>query len=123
MKILIAEDNVVMSHVLRFNLTRTGKYVAVAENGAVAVQAARREKFDLVITDYQMPVMNGLEFCRRLRSLNAYHDVPVILCSAKGHEIDEARLREELGIAAVVFKPFSPREITELVDELLAARV
>ena len=123
MKILIAEDNVVMSHVLRFNLTRTGKQVIVAENGAVALQAARREKFDLVISDYQMPVMNGLEFCRQLRKLNAYCDVPVILCSAKGYEIDEARLRDELGIAAFVFKPFSPREITELVDELLAASV
>jgi CheY-like chemotaxis protein len=123
MKILIAEDNVVMSHVLRFNLTRTGKHVVVAENGSVALQAARRDKFGLVISDYQIPVMNGLDFCRRLRKLNAYRDVPLILCSAKGYEIDEARLREELGIAAVVFKPFSPREITELVDELMAARV
>ncbi len=123
MKLLIAEDNVVMAQVLNFNLSRSGHQVVVAENGAVALQAAQRESFDLVISDYQMPVMNGLEFCSRLRELVAYQDVPLVLCSAKGHEIDEARLREQLGIAAVVFKPFSPREIIQLTDDLLATHV
>ena len=88
MQILIAEDNLVMVHVLQFNLERAGFEVHAAVNGAEALEAAVDRTFDLVITDYQMPEMNGEEFVRQLRGHGDYRDTPIVMCSAKGYEID-----------------------------------
>ena len=55
-----------------------------------------------------------------MRSEPEFHDVPVILLTAKGFELDEEELRQELGIQAVICKPFSPRELLQLVQSLLA---
>lgn len=120
MKILIAEDNLVMAHVLQFNLERAGFDVHAAADGALALEAATDETFDVVITDYQMPRMNGEELVRQLRTFPEYMDTPVVLCSAKGYEIDTAQLERDLGIAEVVYKPFSPAHIVELITALTA---
>jgi CheY-like chemotaxis protein len=120
MKVLIAEDNLVMAHVLQFNLERAGFDVHAAADGAFALEAALENTFDVVITDYQMPRMNGEEFVRQLRTYPEYADTPVVLCSAKGYEIDTAQLERDLGIAEVVYKPFSPAHIVELITALTA---
>lgn len=113
--ILIAEDNRVMADVLRFNLARSGFSVTVASNGLVAVELLQAGAFDLVISDYQMPGMNGEELCRWMRSDPRYRTVPVLMCSAKGYELDASRLQEELDISRIFYKPFSPRDVVELV--------
>ena len=123
MKILLAEDNAVMAQVLSFNLSRAGYEVSVCRNGRLALEAAMSESFDLVITDYQMPEMNGEELCRELRQLPACETTPVILCSAKGFEIDARQLSIELGIAEVIYKPFSPERVVDLVTLHVAGRV
>ena len=92
--ILIAEDNRVMADVLRFNLARSGFSVTVASNGLVAVELLQAGAFDLVISDYQMPGMNGEELCRWMRSDPRYRTGPVLMCSAKGYELDASRLQE-----------------------------
>jgi CheY-like chemotaxis protein len=120
MKILIAEDNLVMAHVLQFNLERAGFEVHAAADGALALEAAMEDTFDVVITDYQMPRMNGEELVRQLRTYPEYMDTPMVLCSAKGYEIDTAQLERDLGIAEVVYKPFSPAHIVELITALTA---
>jgi CheY-like chemotaxis protein len=120
MKILIAEDNLVMAHVLQFNLERAGFEVHAAADGALALEAAMEDTFDVIITDYQMPRMNGEELVRQLRTYPEYMDTPMVLCSAKGYEIDTAQLERDLGIAEVVYKPFSPAHIVELITALTA---
>lgn len=120
MQILIAEDNLVMAHVLQFNLERAGFEVHAAADGALALEAALDDSFDIIITDYQMPRMNGEEFVRQLRTHPEYSSTPVVMCSAKGYEIDTERLERELGIAEVVYKPFSPAQIVELIRSLAA---
>ena len=119
MRILLAEDNAVMAKVLSFNLSRAGFDVRTCENGRVALEAAQMEPFALLITDYQMPEMNGEELCRRLRQLPAYENTPVILCSAKGFEIDADRLKAELGISTIIYKPFSPERVVAHVKTYL----
>ena len=118
MKILIAEDNLVMAHVLQFNLERAGFDVHVAADGVLALEAASEDSFDLIITDYQMPRMNGEELVRQLRTFPEYCDTPIVLCSAKGYEIDIDQLKRDPGIAEVVYKPFSPAQIVELIHSL-----
>lgn len=120
MQILIAEDNLVMAHVLQFNLERAGFEVHAAADGALALEAALDDSFDIIITDYQMPRMNGEEFVRQLRTHPEYSSTPIVMCSAKGYEIDTERLERELGIAEVVYKPFSPAQIVELIRSLAA---
>lgn len=122
-RVLIAEDNRALADVVRFNLTRSGFVVTVARDGKEAQEHLERAEFDCVVTDYQMPRMNGEEVCRWMRTQPALLDLPVILLSAKGLEVDQQRMRRELGVRAFLFKPFSPRELAETVSECLAAGV
>lgn len=119
-QILIAEDNSVTLDLLRFNLERAGFTVTTARNGTLAFEAASVQTFDLILTDYQMPGMDGEQFCRRLRELPQHTQTPVILCSAKGYEFDKDQLRKDCGVAAFVNKPFSPRQMVETVRNILA---
>jgi CheY-like chemotaxis protein len=118
--ILVAEDERVMSDVIRFNLQRAGMQVTVARHGLDAWERLQSLSFDLLLTDYQMPGLTGVELCRKLRSELSDWPVPVILLSARGLELDAAALREELNIQAVLFKPFSPRELVQVVSKTFA---
>ncbi len=118
-KVLVAEDNHVMSEVIRFNLERAGFDVAVASNGRQAADLMETVQFDLLITDYQMPEMSGEELCRHIRQVGLHIDIPILLCSAKGYELNLSQLTEELKISKVLFKPFSPSELVEFVRSML----
>lgn len=118
-KILIVEDNRAMADVIRFNVQRAGYDVTVARNGREGWDCVCSGQFDLVISDYQMPEMNGEELSRQIRQDSRFGHLPVILLSAKGLELDIDRMRDELGIHDVVFKPFSPRELVKTIQRRL----
>ncbi len=118
-RILIAEDNAALASVVRFNLERAGFQVTVACNGRVAWETVQEQDFDLIVTDEQMPEMTGCEFCANLRSVDEFKNVPVIMLTAKGMELELPRLKQELGIAATFLKPFSPKEIVKAVEDQL----
>jgi CheY-like chemotaxis protein len=110
-RILIAEDNEVTSSVLKFNLERGGFAVRVARDGQEALDFLAEESVNLIITDYQMPRLNGLELIQRLRQAQPPDPTPIFLCSAKGLELDLEMFREKYQIEEVFFKPFSPKAI------------
>lgn len=114
-KILVVEDNRIMSDVIRFNLEWAGFDVRVCGNGRQAVELLDCERFDVIITDFQMPEMDGEELCRHIRQDVRHADVPIFMISAKGFELDVVRLTEELSLAKVLSKPFSPKEVVESV--------
>jgi CheY-like chemotaxis protein len=120
MRVLVAEDNVAMASVISFNLRSAGFEVVQAASGETAWNLLQQQPFDLLVTDFQMPGMNGGELCRRIRQEPGLADFPVILLTAKGLEIDTAFYRETLGVSAVLMKPFSPRRLTQLVQETVA---
>jgi len=120
-RVLVAEDNAALASVIRFNLQRAGLQVTVAQDGLEAWEHTQNEQFDLVVTDQQMPKMTGCELCERLRQQDAYREVPIIMLTAKGLELELPRLREELGISATFLKPFSPKEVVAAVEEQLVA--
>lgn len=113
--ILIVEDNRAMSQVLRFNLERAGFDANVAYNGQEAIEQLAERKFDLMITDYQMPVIDGGELCHYVRGTLGLVDMPIVLCSAKGMEADAASLVVECGLCHLFFKPVSPQAIVNFV--------
>lgn len=113
--VLVADDNRVMVDVLRFNLDQVGLDTTIARNGREAWNVLQRGGIDLLITDYQMPLMNGEELCRNIRHDERLAGLPIILLSAKGFELDIERTQAELGLRAILFKPFSPQQLVELV--------
>lgn len=119
-RVLVAEDSAVISNVIKMNLEKAGFEVEVAENGKIAAERLDAEPFDLLLTDYQMPEMDGDELCRRLRQSPLNDEIPIIMVSAKGFELDVPALTAELGIAKFVYKPFSPRNIIQTVNQVLA---
>jgi DNA-binding response OmpR family regulator len=111
------EPHIVLAVSLKFR--KAGFEVSSASDGQAAWDVIQEVRPQVVISDLQMPKMDGLDLVRRLRAESAFDNVPVILLTAKGFELDEADLREELGIQAVICKPFSPRELLALVQSLL----
>jgi two-component system alkaline phosphatase synthesis response regulator PhoP len=118
-KILVADDEAHILHVVSMKLKNAGFDVITAVDGEEALELSKSDKPDLVITDYQMPIMTGVEFCKAMRACEETMHTPVILLTARGFDI-EADEMASAGISAVLAKPFSPREILEKVNELLA---
>lgn len=117
-RILIAEDNVVLGDVIRFNLERSGYAVTLARNGIEALRMVASQPFDLLVTDYEMPGVNGEELCYQVRNVLKLHNIKMVLCSAKGLEIDHEALKAKYAISAIVSKPFSIRHLVALLGEL-----
>jgi two-component system, OmpR family, response regulator len=113
--ILIADDDPHIREVLRFALSKAGHQVIEAEDGEQALERAAKETPDLVVLDINMPRMDGLEVCRRLR---AEGDLPILFLSSRDDEIDRV-LGIELGADDYVVKPFSPREVVARVSAIL----
>ena len=117
-RILIAEDNSVLSDVMRFNLERAGFDVTIAYNGEQAMHLLVDNTYDLLITDYQMPGLNGAGLCQGIREQLGLRDLPILMCSAKGLELDTNELQNKFQVTQVLFKPFSMREIVNQATKL-----
>lgn len=117
-KALVVDDEFHIVQVVAIKLRNNGFEVLTAENGAIAYQLACQHNPDVVITDYQMPVLSGLELIEKLRQTPATAATPVIMLTARNFAIEEDQ-RQQLGIAACLSKPFSPREVLGTVEEVL----
>jgi len=118
-RILVADDEIHIVRAVALKLSNAGYEVVTAADGQEALDAIAQQSPDLVITDCQMPKVNGFELCQRLASNRSTCAIPVMMLTAKGFEFDEDEAKRELGIEAVVSKPFSPRELLALVKETL----
>jgi DNA-binding response OmpR family regulator len=116
--VLIADDETHILNVLTIKLRNAGFRVLNAEDGEDALALARSEQPDLLITDYQMPLLSGVELCAKMRNHPATKDIPVILLTARGFAVSEQDMRAG-NIRRVLAKPFSPREILACAHELL----
>lgn len=121
-RILVVDDEVAILHVVALKLRMAGFEVRTAQDGAAGLELAQVEKPDLVISDYQMPKLSGLEMCQRLRQNPRTADIPAILLTARGFDLDESAL-QAAGIGRCMSKPFSPREVLEAAEEFLETAV
>lgn len=117
-KILIADDEPCIVHVLAIKLRNAGFDVYSACDGEEALELCLSETPDLIVTDYQMPFLTGLDVCREYRSHTGADLVPAILLTARDFDVDP-QLAEEVGIRTVLAKPFSPRQVVEAIEQLL----
>ncbi|MEM1097685.1 MAG: response regulator [Planctomycetota bacterium] len=116
--ILVCDDESHIVHVVSLKLRNAGYEVVTAQDGAEGLEIARQRTPDLLITDYQMPRMNGVELCAAFREDNTLAKVPAIMLTARGFRLDPLEVRQAR-IAEVLSKPFSPREVLARVQELL----
>ncbi len=118
MRVLIAEDNIVLGDVLRFNLQRRGWEVALARTGSEAQKLVADQSFDVLVTDYEMPGLNGEELCSHVRDSQKNSDIRIVMCSAKGFELNRELLKSRFQIEEILYKPFSIRDLTSLLEKL-----
>lgn len=117
--ILVADDESHILHVVSLKLRNAGFRVVTARDGQEAFDMAMHEHPDLVITDYHMPQLSGLELCRKLKLDPATQNIPAIMLTARGYHL-EPHDTEQSGILRMLSKPFSPRHLLATVNEVLA---
>ena len=120
-KVLVVDDEIHIIHVVAIKLRNNGYDVITAENGLEGYETACREKPDLVVTDYQMPVMSGLEMVEKLRANKDTAEIPVIMLTARSFAIENEQ-KQQLQIAEFLSKPFSPKELLTSIEDILYQR-
>jgi len=120
-KVLVVDDEIHIVHVAAIKLRNNGYEVITATNGAEAFELACAEKPDIIVTDFQMPAMTGVELVEKIRQNEETKDIPVILLTARSFAISEEQ-QEDLQISGCISKPFSPRELLENIEDILYQR-
>ncbi len=116
--ILVVEDEEDIAEILRLHLERSGYQVSKVADGPAALETAASVVPDLILLDLMLPEMDGLEVCRRLRAEEETRDIPIMMVSARGEEMDRV-VGLEVGADDYVAKPFSPREVVLRVGAVL----
>lgn len=118
--LIVADDSPLIRDLLRSHLDPGFGHVYLATDGAEAVEIARRIQAKLVLLDYRMPRLNGMDACREIRELPDYARVPIVLLTA----YDDERARRDAGRAGMSLllpKPFSREQLIEAVGPMLSA--
>ncbi len=118
-KILVVDDEINITQILQFSIGAEGYEVITAQNGEEAIDKAKREQPDLIILDIMMPRIDGYEACRLLKANPLTKNIPVVLLTAKGRDIDK-RLGQEVGAIDYIVKPFSPNKLIDRIQKLLS---
>ncbi|MCR8636662.1 MULTISPECIES: response regulator [Paenibacillus] len=121
-KILLADDELALRFLLTETLADEGYEITESEDGKEALGYIQRERYDLIILDYMMPELTGVEVCEWLRNHeNPNQTAPVILLTAKALEKDRERA-SAAGVSTYIVKPFSPLQLVDTVQQLIESR-
>jgi two-component system, chemotaxis family, chemotaxis protein CheY len=117
-RILVVDDSTTMRQMVSFTLTDAGHEVTEAPDGIKALEAAKAKKFDLVITDVNMPGMNGLDLVKSLRALGEFKFTPILVLTTESGADVKNRGRE-VGATGWIVKPFSPEVLIQTLRKVL----
>ena len=117
-RVLIVEDEPPLVELLSYNLEKAGFQIHIARDGEEALLAVEERKPDLILLDWMLPYVSGIEICRRIRRNPETRNVPIIILTARGEEDDRIR-GLEAGADDYVVKPFSPSELVARVRAVL----
>jgi two-component system alkaline phosphatase synthesis response regulator PhoP len=117
-KILVVDAEIYIVHILDFSLGMEGYEVVTALDGEQALVKVKSEKPDLIVLDIMMPKLDGYEVCKAIKSDPETRQIPVILLSAKGRNVDQ-KMGFDVGADDYITKPFSPRKLVERINAIL----
>jgi len=120
-KVVVIDDEPFILMMIEDKLKRAGIDVIALKESVSALDVIRKEKPDLILMDWMMPEISGLEVCKALKSDAELKDIPIFMLSAKGQE-EDIRRGMEAGVAKYLTKPFSPKALLEVVHEELAKK-
>jgi len=121
-KILVVDDEEDILELVRYNLAREGYQVVCVASGEEALIKARNEVPDVILLDLMLPGLDGLDVCRRLKSIPVTAGIPIVMLTAKGEDVDMVT-GLELGADDYVIKPFSPRVLLARIKAVLRRKV
>ncbi len=117
-KVMIVEDDSALTELLCYNLEAEGFHVVDTDNGDDAEIMVAEERPDLVVLDWMLPAVSGIEICRRLRARQSTRAIPILMLTARGEEADRVR-GLETGADDYITKPFSVPELIARIKALL----
>lgn len=117
MKVLVVEDDPVVRELIEWKLAAAGHEVLLAEDGAAGLERAKSDRPDVMVVDWMMPKLTGLEVCEAVRADDDLSHTPVLLLTARAQESDVER-GYAAGVDDYLMKPFSPRELLTRVEAL-----
>ncbi len=117
-KVLVVDDEPDIAELVSYNLKKEGYSVSTSADGEEALDRIRKGNFDFVVLDLMLPGIPGIEICRILRSEPKTRNLPVLMLTAKGDEVDKV-LGLEMGADDYMSKPFSPRELVARIKAVL----
>ncbi|MCY3858832.1 MAG: phosphate regulon transcriptional regulator PhoB [Gammaproteobacteria bacterium] len=116
--VLVVEDEQEIRELLQYSIGRSGYAVTVVPDAESALDQLKNEAPDLILIDWMLPRMNGIELARRIRHDQYTKDIPLIMLTARGEEVDKLK-SFDAGVDDYVTKPFSPRELNARIRALL----
>lgn len=119
--ILLTDDDEAMCQLVRATLEHDGCRVLEANDGKTALDLVKQHEVDLVLLDWMMEGMSGIEVARALRNTPRTADIPIIMLTARGSETAKSAGREA-GVAAYLVKPFSPLELIKCMEDAMTGR-
>jgi two-component system, chemotaxis family, response regulator PixH len=117
-KILVVDDMPSELELICQYLTTAGHSLVTAVNGEEALQKARENRPDAIVTDWMMPIMGGLDLCRQLKKQPETATIPIIACTAKNRDVDRLWAMKQ-GVRVYLTKPYSDLELLSAVQEAL----
>ena len=120
-RVLVVDDEIHIVHVVAIKLRNNGYEVISAHNGAEAFELACKHLPDIIVTDFQMPVMTGMELVEKLREHEQTKDIPIIMLTARSFAIEDEQ-KQNLQISECLSKPFSPKELLRMIEDVLYQR-
>jgi len=117
--VLVIDDSTSVRNAIVKMFKELGFAVYSAEHGSAALELLKGQKVDIITTDYDMPVMNGWDFCRAVRSSAEFSEIPILMISTRGAEIDLQK-GKVLGVAGYLSKPFRKEELSRHVHRILS---
>ena len=119
-KILVIDDDPTVIRMTRGVLTSNGFDVLTAQEAAQGLEMAMKDKPQLIILDVMMPIINGFNICRLMKSQENFKHIPIILLTSRSQEQDR-KIGEEVGADAYVTKPFKTEDLLQKINALLPA--
>ncbi|MCV6638508.1 response regulator [Candidatus Albibeggiatoa sp. nov. NOAA] len=116
--ILISDDSIAMRQMLAYTLTEASHEVMQADNGQAALRLAQSHSFDLVITDVNMPLLDGLSLVKELRALPNYRFKPILLLTTET-DPQKKQIAKKSGATGWIIKPFNPDKLLMAVRKVL----